>query len=107
AERLCSDILLINKAKKLVGGSLRQVKEAYGKDLIALRCTGGDSVLADRSLVATVIEHSDEKEVRLAEGADAQVLLKKLVDAGATISKFEQVEPSLNDIFIQKVGGER
>ena len=39
AERLCHDILLINKARKVVGGSLRQVKESYGKNLIALRCT--------------------------------------------------------------------
>jgi ABC-2 type transport system ATP-binding protein len=107
AERLCSDILLINKARKVVGGSLRQVKEAYGSDLIALRCKGGDAALADTTLVADVVEHSDEKEVRLADGADAQVLLTKLIAAGAVISKFEQVEPSLNDIFIQQVGGER
>src|SRR5206468_9281709 len=72
AERLCSDILLINKAKKVVGGSLRQVKEAYGKDLIALRCDGGDAVLIDKSIVADVVEHSDEREVQLADGADAQ-----------------------------------
>ena len=107
AERLCSDILLINKAKKLVGGSLRKVKEAYGKNLIALRCEGGDGVLSDSTLVANVAEHSDEREVQLADGADAQVLLKKLIDAGAAITKFEQVEPSLNDIFISQVGGER
>src|SRR5206468_6957418 len=75
AERLCSDILLINKAKKVVDGSLRKVKEAYGKDLIALRCEGGDAVLHDKGLVATVVEHSDERELQLAEGADAQVLL--------------------------------
>jgi len=107
AERLCSDILLINKAKKVIGGSLRKVKEAYGKNLIALRCEGGEGVLADRSLIASLEEHSDEREIQLTDGADAQVLLKKLIDAGATITKFEQVEPSLNDIFIQQVGGER
>jgi ABC-2 type transport system ATP-binding protein len=105
AERLCSDILLINKARKVVGGSLRKVKEAYGKNLIALRCEGGDGVLTDRTLVAKVTEHSDEREVQLAEDADAQVLLRKLIDAGASITKFEQVEPSLNDIFISQVAG--
>jgi ABC-2 type transport system ATP-binding protein len=107
AERLCSDILLINKSRKVLGGSLRTVKEAYGKNMIALRATGGDAALIDRGLVASVVEHSDEREVVLADGADAQVLLHKLIDAGATITKFEQVEPSLNDIFIDQVGGER
>ncbi|MBV9241806.1 MAG: ATP-binding cassette domain-containing protein [Acidobacteria bacterium] len=105
AERLCSDILLINKARKVVAGSLRKVKEAYGKNTIALRCEGENGVLSDRTLVVKVTEHSDEREVQLADGADAQVLLRKLVDSGATITKFEQVEPSLNDIFIQQVAG--
>ena len=103
AERLCRDILLINKAKRVVGGSLREVKESFGKNLIALRMTGGDSVLKDPSLVLRIEEHADEIEVELAEGADPQVLLRRLIDAGAAITKFEQVEPSLNDIFIEKV----
>ena len=107
AERLCSDILLINKAKKVVSGSLRQVKEMYGKNLIALRCTGGDGVLKDASLVRDVAAHADETEVELAGGVDPQLLLRKLIDSGAEITKFEQVEPSLNDIFIDQVSGPR
>lgn len=104
AERLCNDILLINKSRKVIGGSLREVKAGYGKNLIALRAAGGESVLADSSLVAAVIEHSDEKQIELADGADAQTLLGKLVESGALISKFEQIEPSLNDIFIDQIG---
>lgn len=103
AERLCDDIILINKSRKVVGGTIREVKEGFGKNLIALRATGGDAVLADESLVAKIVENADEKEIELAENADAQVLLKRLIENGATISKFEQVEPSLNDIFIEKV----
>jgi ABC-2 type transport system ATP-binding protein len=105
AERLCSDILLINKGRKVIGGSLRQIKEAYGKNTIALRSDGGDAALMDDTLVTKIIEHSDEREVQLADGADAQTLLRKLMDAGAVITKFEQVEPSLNDIFVQQIGG--
>ena len=62
-------------------------------------------VLEDKSLVQKVVEHADEREIELAENADAQVLLKRLIESGASISKFEQVEPSLNDIFIEKVKG--
>ncbi|HEV8593806.1 MAG TPA: ATP-binding cassette domain-containing protein [Pyrinomonadaceae bacterium] len=105
AERLCNDILLINKAKKVVAGSLREVKESFGRNMIALRANGGDGVLNDRSLVAKIIEHADEREVLLADGADAQSLLRRLVESGAAVSKFEEVEPSLNDIFIEKVKG--
>jgi ABC-2 type transport system ATP-binding protein len=107
AERLCSDILLINKAKKVVGGSLRQVKESFGKNLIALRTSGGDGILNDRSLVAKTVEHADELEIELADNADPQVLLRRLVESGTSITKFEKIEPSLNDIFIDQVGGQR
>lgn len=107
AERLCHDILLINKGRKVVGGSLREIKASYGHDRISLRCEGGDSILKDRSLVVRVIEHADEVEVELADGLNTQIFLKRLVEAGATVSKFEAVEPSLNDIFIDQIGGER
>ena len=105
AERLCTDILLINKGKKVISGSLREVKAGYGRNLISLRVSGGKAVLKDRSLVANVTEHSDEKEIELAENADSQELLKNLLEAGASITKFEQIEPSLNDIFIEQIGG--
>jgi len=104
AERLCDDIILINKSRKVIGGSLREVKESFGKNMIALRAVGGDTVLQDKNLISGIIEHADEKELMLAENADAQVLLKKLIESGAKIMKFEQIEPSLNDIFIEKVG---
>lgn len=105
AERLCNDILLINKSHKVISGSLREVKESYGKNLIALRAAGGERVLEDETLVAKITEHADWMEIQLAENADSQQLLKRLIEAGAVISKFEEIEPSLNDIFIEKVRG--
>jgi ABC-2 type transport system ATP-binding protein len=105
AERLCNDILLINKSRKVIGGSLREVKAGYGKNLIALRADGGVGVLADRTLVATIEEHADEKRIELADGVNAQQLLKTLIEAGTVITKFEQVEPTLNDIFIEQITG--
>jgi ABC-2 type transport system ATP-binding protein len=105
AERLCSDILLINKSRKVLSGSLRQIKESFGRNMIALRAAGPsvEGVLNDPSLVSSIITHADEVEVALADGADSQVLLRRLVESGATITKFEKVEPSLNDIFIDQV----
>ncbi len=104
AERLCDDIILINKSRKVIGGTLREVKEGFGKNLIALRSVGGSDVLEDKSLVAKITTHADEMEIELAENADAQILLKKLIESGAAISKFEEIEPSLNDIFIDEIG---
>jgi ABC-2 type transport system ATP-binding protein len=103
AEKLCDDIILINKAKKVIGGTLREVKSSLGKNMIALRASGGEAILQDKTLVANIIEHADEREIVLAENADSQILLKKLIEAEANITRFELIEPSLNDIFIEKV----
>ena len=105
AERICDDICLINRSHKVIEGSLRQIKEAYGHNGVALRATNSIAVLQDTTLVASLKRHSDEVEVLLAPGADAQELLRRLLAAGAKIGKFEMIEPSLNDIFIEKVGG--
>ena len=105
AEKLCKDILLINKGRKIVGGSLREVKESYGRNLIALRATGADAVLEDQTLISKIVVHADEVVLHLADGINPQLLLKRLIDAGAVISRFEQIEASLNDIFIDKVRG--
>jgi ABC-2 type transport system ATP-binding protein len=104
AEKMCDDICMINRSRKVLDGSLREIKRSFGRNSVALRLEGGDSVLDDTSLVAKVERHSDELEALLAEGADAQELLRQLLHAGARVSKFELVEPSLNDIFIAKVG---
>ena len=104
AERLCSDILLINRARKVLSGSLREIKAGFGRNLIALRASAAEKVLATSPAVAEVIDHADEQEVMLKPGADAQELLRALVANGSVVSKFEQIEPSLNDIFIAEVG---
>jgi ABC-2 type transport system ATP-binding protein len=103
AERLCSDILLINKSRKVVSGSLREVKESFKRNLIALRTVGGNGAFETNELVAKVTRHADEVEVQLRDGVDSQDLLNNLIQSGARIEKFEQIEPSLNDIFIAAV----
>ncbi|MDI1243130.1 MAG: ATP-binding cassette domain-containing protein [bacterium] len=103
AERLCHDIILINKSRKVIGGSLREVKESYGTNLIAFRGLNAERVISDKLLVDKIVTHADEQELHLAEGVDPQQVLKALIDWGADVTKFEITEPSLNDIFIEKV----
>ncbi|HQU84602.1 MAG TPA: ATP-binding cassette domain-containing protein [Pyrinomonadaceae bacterium] len=105
AERLCDDILLINKSHKVVGGSLREVKASFRKNMLSLRVQGGENVLRDSNLVAKLNENADSVEIQLTEMIDSQAFLKRLLAEGAIVSKFEEIEPSLNDIFIEKVKG--
>lgn len=103
AEKICDDICLINRSRKILEGPLREIRQSFRQNSVALRIEGGDGVLDDRALISALKQHSDEIEVLLAPGVSAQDLLKRLVAAGASVSKFEMIEPRLHDIFIQKV----
>ena len=103
AEKICDDICLINRSRKILEGSIREVKRGFSRNAVALRLQGGESVLEDTSLINKVQRHSDGIEVLLTEGASTQALLKELIAADATIERFEMIEPSLHDIFIEKV----
>jgi ABC-2 type transport system ATP-binding protein len=103
AEKICDDICLINRSRKVLDGSIREVKKSFGRNSIALRVEGTNGNLATSRLVSNIQHHSDEMEVLLASDADPQEFLKQLIDSGAVVTKFEMIEPSLHDIFIEKV----
>jgi ABC-2 type transport system ATP-binding protein len=94
---------MINQAEKVLDGGMREIRHSFARNAVALELENGGGVLKDSSLVANVRENNGYTEVLLAPGADAQQLLKRLVESGATVNRFELVEPSLHDIFIEKV----
>lgn len=103
AEKLCTDILLINKSRKVLAGSIREIKQSHGANLIALRATNVNGVINDKTLVERVLEHADERILYPAAGVNAQQILLRLIESGSEIEKFEKIEPSLNDIFLDNV----
>lgn len=103
AEKICDDICLINRSRKVLEGSIREVKKGFGRNAVGLRMNGGEEVINDPTLVSAVTRNNDGVEALLAPGTSAQQLLSRLVSNGASIERFEMIEPSLHDIFIQKV----
>jgi ABC-2 type transport system ATP-binding protein len=109
AERLCDAVCIIAHGDKVLDGAVSDVKAAHGSKVVAL-AVGGDArtligdVLADRTLVARVDEQNRFYEINLAPGADPQRLLQRVIDTGAPIHRFELVQPSLHQIFLEKVG---
>src|SRR6266542_2288484 len=109
AERLCDSVCIIARGEKVLDGSLAAIKAEHGTRNIALSLDGETSesvaeVLADRSLVQRVDDSNRYFEIELAPGADSQRLLRRIVDSGATIQRFELVQPSLHQIFLERVG---
>jgi len=103
AERLCDDICMINKSRKVLDGQLRELRRSFAQNVVALRVEGADGLLNDPEVITNVRQNGDDTEVLLTADASPQVLLKRLVDANVKIAKFELVEPTLHDIFVAKV----
>jgi ABC-2 type transport system ATP-binding protein len=100
-EMLCDSICLFNKGRNVLDGDLRAIKESYGKNTVRIEFTGADSFL-NLAVIAGVNRFGSGVEVKLQPGADPQEVLKAAVQSGARITRFELLEPSLNEIFIEK-----
>ena len=109
AERLCDSVCIIARGEKVLDGSVASVKAENAGRTVALSLDGSASaevmaVLHDKTLVERVDDQSRFFEVELAAGADSQTLLRRVLETGARINRFERVQPSLHQIFLQRVG---
>ncbi|MGE5113873.1 MAG: ABC transporter ATP-binding protein, partial [Acidobacteriaceae bacterium] len=101
-EKLCDEITLVNYGRAVLQGQLRAVKASYGKSSVQIEYDGDAQFLERKDLVQSYHNSGNRIELKLAPGADSQQLLR-LAAASARISKFELVEPSLEEIFIDVV----
>ncbi|HUQ18500.1 MAG TPA: ATP-binding cassette domain-containing protein [Gemmatimonadaceae bacterium] len=109
AERICDSVCIIAKGVKVLDGEIAAIKESTGSRNIALSLDGVPSngigeILSDRSLVQRVDDSNRYFEIELAKDANPQELLHRLINAGAVVQRFELVQPSLHQIFLERVG---
>ena len=103
-EKLCDTICLVNNGKNVLAGKVREIKSRYERDRVIVEFEGSAEFLKSDE-IAEAKNYSGYAEIRLKPHGDAQKLLHQAA-AQASIYRFELVEPSLEDIFIQTVGGE-
>ena len=100
-ERLCDSICLINKGRNVLDGELRAIKQSYGKNTLHIEFTGSDSFLSN-PLIISMTRLGNGVEAKLKPGADPQEILRAAVQSNVSITRFELLEPSLNEIFIDR-----
>lgn len=105
AERLADDIVLIHKGKVVLDGSLASIRSSFGNNLLSLKYEGDPSFLRSLPQVKEVRLADGSAELRLSDGADAQQFLEAVIGR-LRIQRFEVGTPSLEEIFIEKVGSE-
>ncbi|MFC1558838.1 ABC transporter ATP-binding protein [candidate division KSB1 bacterium] len=102
AEKLCDDICLINKGKNILSGRLSQIKQDFGKNTVILKYHGDGSVFKNSPDIEKHNDYGNYIELEFKENVNTQNFLKDIVNK-VEIQKFEIMEPSLNQIFIESV----
>ncbi len=103
AEKLCEEIVLIHRGKVVLEGSLAEVRGSSGRNAVHLEFEGDGGFLPTLPGVAGARVDTNRAEIALAPGADPQELLAAAMGR-LRIGRFEVVSPSLEEIFIEKVG---
>lgn len=103
-EEFCSDILILNKGKTVIKGNLKEIKDTYPANRVQIETN--ENIETDIKKLGFEIENIKNYSytVKIFDEQKAHELLKELVIKGITIDKFEIMKPTLNDIFIEKVG---
>ena len=102
-EKLCDSICLVNNGRAVLAGKVREIKARYERNRVIVEFEGSSAFLNSPE-IAEAKNFSGPAEIRLKDHGNAQKLLHEAA-AVATIYRFELVEPSLEEIFIQTVGG--
>jgi ABC-2 type transport system ATP-binding protein len=105
-EAMCESIAIVDRGRVVVGGPLRDIKRSSGRRLVRLS-VDGDHRLVWLAAVpgARVLRPGIERtEIELDEGTEPDAVLAAAIAAGARVSHFEVVEPTLEQIFIDHVG---
>ena len=103
-EEFCEDILILNRGKTVLSGNLNEIKKQYGRVNLVVKCDEDFSDLIEQFNLKVISHTPEETWIKVKDEEEANQFLKGLIDAGKTLVKFELREPSLHEIFIEKVG---
>lgn len=101
-ELFCKKIVILLKGKNVLSGNIKDIKKKYRKKNVFVKGNVTKEELEKIKGVNEIIEHSDELELKIENEKVAQLIFKKIKDK--EITKFVLEEPSLNEIFVAKVG---
>lgn len=101
-EEICEHIVLINQGKNILEGEVKAIRNQFKEHQFRIDFEG--SLPVDLSSKARIVkENGGNVVVQLLEGAESNQLLGYLIDQGVRIKAFNELLPSLNEIFIRQV----
>lgn len=105
-EEFCSEVVILNHGKTVLKGNLKEIKDSYPAKTIEVNCKSNIDDLINQVGLTINSNINNNYVLMIKEKEQAGKLFKLLSDNGIEVTKFEVKKPSLNDIFIEKVGGQ-
>ena len=103
-EEFCTDILILNRGKTVLKGNLKEIKNTYKANRLEIITDKNIDEYIKEFNMNIEFEKDNEYSIKIDSEESAHKLLEKIVASGVLINKFEIKKPTLNDIFIEKVG---
>lgn len=103
-EEFCTDITILNRSKAIVQGNLNEIKKSYGRVNLYLKVEQDIRPLLEARGLVILSEKEGEYHLKVKGEEQANDLLGTLIQRGVSIITFDLREPSLHEIFVEKVG---
>jgi ABC-2 type transport system ATP-binding protein len=106
AEALCDSVAIIDHGRLVASGTTREVRRSTGHQAVRLATAADDGMAWLDALpdVTVIRDGHDYTELRVRTGADLQSILRAALDRGEEVLRFEVTDPSLEDVFVERVG---
>ncbi len=106
-EEYCQEILILKNGQTIISGNLKEIKRGYGRRNLSIACDSEIDNLAENEGIKLVLRNAAGYEFKIKSDEQAYRLLEKIIKSGIRLDKFEIREPSLHEIFVEKVGEQK
>ena len=106
AEELCDSVAIIDRGRLVTAGTTREVKRSTGHQVVRLATSGDGDLGWLRALPSVTVTRPgrDFTELHVDDGSDPQRILRAALEHGDEVFRFEVVDPSLEEVFVERVG---
>ena len=103
-EEICDHIILVNKGTKILDATVREARQQFKAGLFRIGFEG-EPAITDHPAYSLIKKEAESVVIKIEEGYNSNTVLGALLQQGSTITSFNEILPSLNDIFIELVEG--
>lgn len=104
-EEFCQDITILNRGRVVLQGDLNEIKKGYGRVNLFVKCEEDFAEVIAAHELEVVNETPEVTQIKVKSEQQAKEFLTSLLNAQKHVIRFELREPSLHEIFVEKVGG--